>query len=393
MYRLIILTGPSTGLRITIEANPMVIGRDPDCAVRVDDPEVSRKHAVIEHRPDGIYIRDLGSMNRILVNKREVREARLKHGDVIEVGLTRFLVQALVQADVTDEKHIERHARKVTWAPVAGAILLLALVVGGVRTLIREDSPKPAARPLDIPETTSVAVATLAAADAAATGVAVETAKPPAVHLRESLQPVSEELRQVREDLADLRKTMKTLAVQPAPPPPAPAAAPLQEETSAPTPSPGLGLRMIRIASVEQQKFPANEEFDEMRMLNINLISAVPPKELDPAAVRVEVSFFDQDSTGRVTPTRAIAPKEPLALDGTWGQGPHKLITATYVVPAGFRNREKGKYYGYRIRVFYGDEMADADARPKTLLDGVEDGATGTTANPPQADAKGGGPS
>ena len=132
MYRLIILTGPSTGLRITIESNPMVIGRDPDCAVRVEDPEVSRKHAVIEHRPDGIYIRDLGSMNRILVNKREVRETRLKHGDTIEVGLTRFLVQALVQADVTDEERIEQHARKMTWAPVAGAILLLALVVGGV---------------------------------------------------------------------------------------------------------------------------------------------------------------------------------------------------------------------------------------------------------------------
>ena len=393
MYRLIILTGPSTGVRITIESNPMVIGRDPDCAVRVEDPEVSRKHAVIEHRPDGIYIRDLGSMNRILVNKREVRETRLKHGDTIEVGLTRFLVQALVQADVTDEERIEQHARKMTWAPVAGAILLLALVVGGVWTLIRKDSQKPAVQPLDIPETTSVAVAAIATAELAATVVAVETAKPPSVNLRESLQPVSEELRLVREDLADLRETMKTLAVQPAPPPPAPAAAPLQEEASAPAPSPVPGLRMIRIASVEQQKFPANEEFDEMRMLNISLVSAVPPEEIDPAAVRVEVFFFDQDSSGRVSPTRAIAPKEPLTLDGTWGQEPHRLITATYVVPAGFRDREDGKYYGYRIRVFYGDEIADADARPKTLLDGVENGATGTTTNPPKADAEGGGSS
>ena len=186
---------------------------------------------------------------------------------------------------------------------------------------------------------------------------------------------------------------MKTLAVQPAPPPPAPAAAPLQEEASAPAPSPVPGLRMIRIASVEQQKFPANEEFDEMRMLNISLVSAVPPEEIDPAAVRVEVFFFDQDSSGRVSPTRAIAPKEPLTLDGTWGQEPHRLITATYVVPAGFRDREDGKYYGYRIRVFYGDEITDADARPKALMDSAENGATGTTTNPPKADAEGGGSS
>jgi pSer/pThr/pTyr-binding forkhead associated (FHA) protein len=55
MYRLIILTGPSTGLRVTIESKPMMIGRDPDCAIRVADEEVAKKHAVLEHKPDGIY--------------------------------------------------------------------------------------------------------------------------------------------------------------------------------------------------------------------------------------------------------------------------------------------------------------------------------------------------
>jgi pSer/pThr/pTyr-binding forkhead associated (FHA) protein len=129
MYRLIILTGPSTGLRVTIETKPMVIGRDADCAIRVADEEVAKKHAVIEHRPDGIYIRDLGSMNRILVNQHEVRETRLKHGDVIELGLTRFLVQALVQADVTDEKDMGKHVRKVALVSAAVALMVLVGVV------------------------------------------------------------------------------------------------------------------------------------------------------------------------------------------------------------------------------------------------------------------------
>jgi hypothetical protein len=44
------------------------------------------------------------------------------------------------------------------------------------------------------------------------------------------------------------------------------------------------------------------------------------------------------------------------------------------VVPPGFRKSEPGgakKYYGYRIRVFYHNELQDADARPKSLLNGL----------------------
>ena len=390
MYRLIILTGPSTGLRVTIESQPMVIGRDPDCSIRVDDAEVARKHAVIEHKPDGIYIRDLGSMNRILVNKHEVHEARLKHGDTIELGLTRFLVQALVQADVTDEEHMEKRARKVALASVAGALLVLAAIAAGVWTMMRKDSQVAVIEPQEISETAAGVVTAVATTEPAAMVIAVETAKQETADLRESLQPVSEELRLVREDLADLRATMKTLSVQPAPPPPAPAAAPLQHEESKPLRPPSSGLRMIKIVSVDQQKFPASDEFDEMRMLNIGLASDVPPEEIDPAAVHVEVSFFDEDPSNRVNITRAIAPKEPLALDGAWGQEEQKLVTATYVVPPGFRKREAGKYYGYRVRVFYHNKLQDADARPKALLDGIEGSVTGTT-NQPEPDVKGAG--
>ena len=392
MYRLIILTGPSTGLRVTIESKPMVIGRDPDCAIRVADEEVARKHAVLEHKPDGIYIRDLGSMNRILVNQHEVREMRLKHGDVIELGLTRFLVQALVQADVTDEEHMGKRARKVALASVAAAFLALLVAAGFVGTLIRK-ADKPVAA--DLPPLQAVEIPVDVETAAPVATVSVETGKQETTGLRESLQPVSDELRLVREDLADLRATMRNMSVQPAPPLPAPAAAPLQQVKGKQTWAPASGLRMIRIASVDQQKFPASDEFDEMRMLNIGLTSEVPPEEIDPSAVHVEVSFFDEGVSNLVSLTRVIAPKEPLTPDGAWGQEDQKIVTATYMVPAGFRKSEAGeagRYYGYRIRVFYHNELQDADARPKALLDGVSDGVSGTT-NQPEPDAAGTGSS
>jgi hypothetical protein len=205
---------------------------------------------------------------------------------------------------------------------------------------------------------------------------------------------VSDELRLVREDLADLRATMKTLAVQPAPPPPTPAAAPIQIATNKPEWVPSSALRIIKIASVDQQKFPASEEFDEMRMLNIRLSTEAPPKEIDPSAVHVEVSFFDQDSaSNQVGLTKAIAPKEPLSIDGAWGDEELKIVTATYVVPPGFRKWQVGgekKYYGYRIRVFYHNQLQDADARPKALLNSMA-GEVGGTTNQPKPAAKGAG--
>jgi pSer/pThr/pTyr-binding forkhead associated (FHA) protein len=378
MYRLIILTGPSTGLRVTIESKPMVIGRDPDCAIRVFDEEVAKKHAVIEHKHDGIYIRDLGSMNRILVNQYEVHETRLKHGDVIELGLTRFLVQALVQADVTDEEYMEKRARKVALVSVAGAFLVLIAVAAGVGTLIKK-ADQASNAPLSellVPTEEVSAVETVmpTSMPSVVEGKGIEIAG-----IRESLQPVSDELRLVREDLADLRATMKTLAVQPVPPPPVSPAAPLQPEKGKSSGTPSSALRTIKIASVEQQKFPASDEFDEMRMLNIGLSSEASAEEIDSSAVHVEVSFFDEDSSNQVSLTRVIAPKEPLTPDGAWGKNEQKTVTATYVVPPGFRNRETGgakKYYGYRIRVFYHNDLQDADARPKSLLNGLVGGVT-----------------
>ena len=298
MYRLIILTGPSAGLRVTIESNPMVIGRDPDCAIRVADEEVAKKHAVLEHKPEGVYIRDLGSMNRILVNQHEVHETRLKHGDTIELGFTRFLVQAIVQADVTDEEYMDKRARKVAIASVAGAFLVLIAVVVGVGTLIKKaDQASNVTLSESLAPTENVSSVETVMPTSTPDVVEAKGAEPAGI--RESLQPVSDELRLVREDLADLRATMKTLSVQPVSPPPAPAAAPLHPEKDKPLWRPSAALRMIKIASVEQQKFPASDEFDEMRMLNIGLSSESPSEEIDPSAVRVEVF-----SSTKALPTR-----------------------------------------------------------------------------------------
>jgi hypothetical protein len=62
------------------------IGRAPESDLFLDDITVSREHAVIEREPDGIYIRDLGSLNGTYVNRQRVTHSRLRDGDEVQVG-------------------------------------------------------------------------------------------------------------------------------------------------------------------------------------------------------------------------------------------------------------------------------------------------------------------
>ena len=60
--------GPSDGASIPLVGKPIFLGRGPENEVVVDDPTVSRKHALITESPFGFVLRDLGSFNGTYVN-------------------------------------------------------------------------------------------------------------------------------------------------------------------------------------------------------------------------------------------------------------------------------------------------------------------------------------
>ena len=63
------------------------IGRSPDCDIFLDDVTVSRKHAVLVRRDDGLFIEDEGSLNGTFLNRRRIEEpSRLENGDEVQVG-------------------------------------------------------------------------------------------------------------------------------------------------------------------------------------------------------------------------------------------------------------------------------------------------------------------
>ncbi|MCX6373734.1 MAG: DUF3662 and FHA domain-containing protein [Actinobacteria bacterium] len=72
-----------------------VIGRSRRCDIVLTDPNVSRQHAEIRRQDDGFMALDLGSTNGMRVNRREIKQAVLQHGDRIELGTTELVFERL----------------------------------------------------------------------------------------------------------------------------------------------------------------------------------------------------------------------------------------------------------------------------------------------------------
>ncbi len=77
---------PGAAPVVTLQRPVILIGRHPDCDVRIDLPQVSRRHCCVVLAYDRLLIRDLGSQNGLRVNGRLVEEAPLKPGDEIAIA-------------------------------------------------------------------------------------------------------------------------------------------------------------------------------------------------------------------------------------------------------------------------------------------------------------------
>jgi hypothetical protein len=78
--------GGRAGEVFEVEGERTRIGRSPDAEVFLDDVTVSRNHALLVRRRDGLYVDDLGSLNGTYVNRRRIESHKLANGDELQVG-------------------------------------------------------------------------------------------------------------------------------------------------------------------------------------------------------------------------------------------------------------------------------------------------------------------
>jgi predicted component of type VI protein secretion system len=71
---------------IVFDTQDLSLGRASENDLSVDDPEMSRRHAVFKRSREGCAVEDMGTSNGTAVNGQAVRRAVLKHGDVVKIG-------------------------------------------------------------------------------------------------------------------------------------------------------------------------------------------------------------------------------------------------------------------------------------------------------------------
>ena len=87
---LVALQGPAAGSSFRIDRDTTTVGRHPGSEIFLDDITVSRRHVTITRTGAGFVVRDAGSLNGMYVNRQRCDEARLRHGDELQVGRYRL---------------------------------------------------------------------------------------------------------------------------------------------------------------------------------------------------------------------------------------------------------------------------------------------------------------
>ena len=87
---LVAVSGPQQGQVWALGDGDTSIGRGPGQHVRLTDPSVSRSHAVVRVKQGRYWIEDNNSTNGVKLNSKQVKNAILTDGDLIELGTTRL---------------------------------------------------------------------------------------------------------------------------------------------------------------------------------------------------------------------------------------------------------------------------------------------------------------
>ncbi len=116
---LTLLRGGLPGRMFRIDRDGIVLGRQPDCDIQLDEGGVSRQHAMLQlDRGDAVEIIDRGSTNGTFVNGHRIERARLRDGDKVQLGS--FVVLRFNYQDALDEAFQRQQFDSITRDSLTG---------------------------------------------------------------------------------------------------------------------------------------------------------------------------------------------------------------------------------------------------------------------------------
>ena len=142
-YRLTVRQGPVPGKVIELAKEVLVIGRDVNNDIVVNDAEVSRTHTRLTLQADGYLVEDLASTNGTFVNGQRLTTPRLlRSGDMLGLGETVVMEFGMIKGSA-DSTVVA--AGSFSYAPPAPAASSPA-----------DAGPRPPTAPLKAPEPPSM---------------------------------------------------------------------------------------------------------------------------------------------------------------------------------------------------------------------------------------------
>jgi predicted component of type VI protein secretion system len=129
---------------VPMRKSRLVVGRKPECAIRIPVASVSREHCEIVQEGDALVVRDLGSSNGTYVNRERVQEAQLKAGDILAVGPAVFVA-------VFDGQPAEIDAKQAYLSGKAPEPAAAAAAAPAARPAMPRQGTKPTTRPAGKP--------------------------------------------------------------------------------------------------------------------------------------------------------------------------------------------------------------------------------------------------
>ena len=86
---LAVTEGPLAGTTLPLQASGVLLGRNPECTLVLDDDFASGRHARIFQRPEGWYVEDLGSTNGTYLGTTRLTDPVLvEAGATLRIGKT-----------------------------------------------------------------------------------------------------------------------------------------------------------------------------------------------------------------------------------------------------------------------------------------------------------------
>ena len=119
MAMLIQYNEDEAGIKLPIDKQQIRIGRDTSNDISIDDDLVSKAHAILEvvmsPTEEGkleYYLQDQKSTNHTYVNDERISLYKLKHGDIIRIGMNNFKFVDEVSGDLDETAKLHK-----TWIP------------------------------------------------------------------------------------------------------------------------------------------------------------------------------------------------------------------------------------------------------------------------------------